>query len=97
MGTHPLRQYLKREGITQVAFASTIDVTEPYLSQIVNGRRTPGMAVARRIKRATGGEVGFDALLEYEIQKAERCDTCGQSVRAHPEGEKAAHEAIDGA
>ncbi len=43
-----------REGLTQVAFAQKINVTQASLSNMENGRRPIGKNVAKRIEKAFG-------------------------------------------
>lgn len=44
-----IRQLRKNRGLDQKTFASRIEVTQPYLSQLENGRRDPSMSLLRRI------------------------------------------------
>jgi DNA-binding transcriptional regulator YdaS (Cro superfamily) len=50
------------ENTTQKELAAKIGCAESYLSQIANGHRVPSLQLAKRISRATGGEVPTDAL-----------------------------------
>lgn len=43
-----------REGLTQVAFAKRIHVTQANLSNMENGRRPIGRVIAKRIQKAFG-------------------------------------------
>lgn len=38
-------------------------VSRQYMSRLVNGHARPGVALAKKISRATGGQVGVAALL----------------------------------
>lgn len=49
-----LRGLRHREGLTQVAFAECISVTQANLSNMENGRRPIGKAVAKRIQEVFG-------------------------------------------
>jgi len=43
-----------REGLSQVAFAKKIDVTQANLSNMENGRRPIGKTIAKRIEKVFG-------------------------------------------
>lgn len=43
-----------REGLSQVAFAKKIQVTQPNLSSMENGKRLVGKAIAKRIGKIFG-------------------------------------------
>lgn len=52
---HPgdtLREMLARREVTQNAFAAEIGVKDSYLSDVVNGRRGVGVAMALRLEKA---------------------------------------------
>ena len=61
-----LDDYLKAEkaerGLTLEAFAASIGVDVSHLHNIKSGRRTASMAVAARIRDASGGRVSLDDL-----------------------------------
>lgn len=58
-----LANYLKKSGITQRAFAEKVGVSDSYISEIVNGTKSPGLRLALRIATATGGVVSVASLL----------------------------------
>lgn len=49
--------YISKSGETRSAWADKIGVTRSYLSDILNGKKTPSLKVAVTIERMTGGEV----------------------------------------
>lgn len=55
-----LRAFLNRHFGGRRAFAESVGITRPYLSQIENGHRVPSLDVAVAIQRATGGAVPAD-------------------------------------
>jgi hypothetical protein len=52
-----LRQWLKENGVTQVAFAEHIGITQGVLSRFMAGVSQPSIDTAVAIQRATRGEV----------------------------------------
>ena len=52
-----LSEYLRTTGISQRRFARRIGASTSYVCELVSGRKTPGLALASRIERATGGQV----------------------------------------
>jgi DNA-binding transcriptional regulator YdaS (Cro superfamily) len=52
-----LNEIIKTSGETQTVWAGRFGVSKSYLSDILNGNRTPSLHVAVRIERATGGAV----------------------------------------
>lgn len=53
-GTHPLRSWRTRKGLTQEAAAKQLDLNEPTLSRYENGRRTPSLKQAAKLSERTG-------------------------------------------
>lgn len=53
-GRERLAEYRDRCGYKQYELAKLIEVDEPYLSQLLSGRRRPGLPTAVRIERLTG-------------------------------------------
>lgn len=58
-----LSKYLEGKGMSQRAFAKMSGVSTSHLSEIVLGRKVPGLLVAKTIVDATGGEVTFEDLV----------------------------------
>lgn len=52
-----LREYRKARGIKQQDFAAQLGIHGGYLSNIEKGKETPGLRVAVKIERLTGGAV----------------------------------------
>jgi transcriptional regulator with XRE-family HTH domain len=53
-------QYLKRENMTQTAFAAAVGVRKDHISRILAGIRNPSLELLRRISKETG--VDFEKL-----------------------------------
>lgn len=58
-----LSEYLVTSGMTLTALANSVGVSKGYMSEIVNGSRTPSLPVALEIQRCTGGSVGLGTLV----------------------------------
>lgn len=54
IGRERLAAYLRRSRLKQNELADMVGVSAPYLSQIVRGRRKPGLDMALRIEQVTG-------------------------------------------
>ena len=54
-----LHSYLA--GKSQSAFAKEVGISQPYLSQILGGKRRPGYDLMLRIEEKTEGEVGLSS------------------------------------
>lgn len=52
-----LSEIISASGRTRKDWAAKIGVSAPYLSDLVNGKRVPSLAVAVRIERVTNGAV----------------------------------------
>ena len=63
-----LLEYLKKYRVTQRSFAKQVGVTEAYISQILNGLRSPSIRLAGKIEDKTEGNVTFKDLLEEDIR-----------------------------
>lgn len=53
-GRHQLRQWIDRRGVTDRVAASIIGLDHTFLSNLVTGKRNPGLVNALKIERATG-------------------------------------------
>ena len=52
-----LREYLEKTDQSVAAFAGRVGVSRAYMSQIMNGRKTPSLKVAAKISIETGGVI----------------------------------------
>ncbi|WYK04454.1 helix-turn-helix transcriptional regulator [Cereibacter sphaeroides f. sp. denitrificans] len=66
-----LSQFLTDHSITQRDFAARIGTSASYLSEIVSGRKTPGLELAFTIERVTGGNVPASSWLPGAASAAE--------------------------
>lgn len=64
-----LKTYFKHEkdkkGITQGQFASRLDISEAYLSQLVNGKKLASYPLSCEIFTQSGGEVTYASMIDY--------------------------------
>lgn len=60
---HPLQDWIDGN-TTQARFAAAAELSEPYLSEILNGKKTPSLKMAAKLSRATGGAVPIAAFIE---------------------------------
>jgi transcriptional regulator with XRE-family HTH domain len=67
-----LTEYLGKSGITQRQLALVAEVSPSYMNEIVQQLKTPSLAVALRIHRATGGKVEIAALVKSPSVPADR-------------------------
>lgn len=65
--THPLAEHLNRTGEAQASFARRVEVSEPHLSLIINGKRGASLDLAARIEKITKGKVKAVELLKREV------------------------------
>lgn len=49
-----LHDYMDGKGITDAALAGKVGCDRSYITQIRNGRRRPSLAMALKLKKATG-------------------------------------------
>jgi len=52
-----LHEFIKSSGETQAKWAGRLGISRAYLSMLTSGQKTPGLDLAVRIERATGGAV----------------------------------------
>jgi len=52
-----LHDFIERAGITQRQMAERIGCSTSFLSEVLSGRKAPGVGLALRIERETGGAV----------------------------------------
>ena len=53
-GASQFKDWMRRRGFTQADAARFLVLDEPYVSGLVNGQRTPGLANAIHLERLTG-------------------------------------------
>lgn len=63
-GMDRLAKHLEELGIAQRAFAARVGCSPSHLSDILSGRRAPGLSLAVAIQRETNGAVPVDAWIE---------------------------------
>lgn len=51
---HPIDQWLVTHDLTQSWLAARLGISEPFLSQIINGKKQPSINVAAAIEDITG-------------------------------------------
>lgn len=59
---HPLQSWIVGN-TTQAKFAEAAGLSEPYLSEILSGKKRPSLGMASRLSKATGGSVPIDAFV----------------------------------
>lgn len=58
-----LSEYLKTTNLTQEKFAHLVGVTRPFITNILNGKKSPSVQLAGRIEKVTKGKVTLRDLL----------------------------------
>ena len=58
-----LSEYLERHRLTEAAFSRMAGIAQPTINRLRRGERRPSADLARRIERATRGEVSAASLL----------------------------------
>ncbi|WP_210526340.1 helix-turn-helix transcriptional regulator [Rubellimicrobium arenae] len=71
-----LEQYLAENGIKQAAFAASISISRGALADLLTGRRTPSLALAKRISDATSGGVPMEIWLRDQHTSAHANAAC---------------------
>lgn len=59
-----LKEWLKKNGITQSDFAEAVGIHFVHMNKFVNRKKRPGVNLIERIEKATGGEVNFESWRE---------------------------------
>lgn len=52
-----LNLWIKKSKLRQREFARRLGITESHMSYLLDGKRKPSLRLAKKIIRATGGEV----------------------------------------
>jgi transcriptional regulator with XRE-family HTH domain len=60
MGTHPLRNFRSRKGLTAAKLAELLGVTKATISRLESGKQKPSFALAMKIKKETDGFVTWE-------------------------------------
>lgn len=63
-----LSSYLTASNVTQAQLANMVSVSRGYMSELVNGSKTPGLRVALAIEKATRGKVKANSWAKAEMQ-----------------------------
>lgn len=67
-----LDEIITRSGQTRKAWAARIGVSNSYLSDLLNGKAVPSLALAARIERETGGAVPASSWVPEHATPAKR-------------------------
>lgn len=75
-----IKEILKEKGKTVVWLASEIDIAQPSMSNIVNGKTNPSLETLEKI--ASSLEVHISTLFEgIENVESLKCPHCGNSLK----------------
>ena len=69
-----LKQIIKSSGQTQSLWAKRLQISEPYLSDLLAGRKDPSLKVAVRIERETHGAVLASSWIPEAVPTASTAD-----------------------
>lgn len=72
-GAEQLRDWMDRRGFNQRVAAAFFEWDETFISQLINGRRVPGLTNAIIIERKTG--IPVEAWVSSEVDKLEPAGT----------------------
>lgn len=61
-----LRDYLTKNDVRQAAFATGIGVSKGYVTELLNGSKTPSLQLAFRIEAATQGAVPASSWVQQQ-------------------------------
>jgi len=61
-----LREYLQQKRMHETTLASTVGVSQSHINNIVLGKKNPSIVLAKRIEKATEGEVTIYDLINPE-------------------------------
>lgn len=54
-----LREYRKRNRLSQIEFANLVGLKQPSISEYEKGRKRPGKRAAKQIAQATGIDIAY--------------------------------------
>ena len=74
-----IKEVLKEKGITAVSLAPIVGVTQPSMSNIINGKITPSLGTLEKIAIALG--VGVWELFEQPVTDTANCPYCGNKIK----------------
>jgi DNA-binding XRE family transcriptional regulator len=72
-GPDRLREWIERSKCNQTEAAKLLGFTKVFLSQILNGVRTPGLANAINIQRVTG--ISVESWAVTDVSSADDCES----------------------
>ena len=58
--TVTIRGYMGRTGLTGREFAKRVGISQPFMCEIIGGKRAPGRETVRKFAAATNGELGAE-------------------------------------
>ena len=62
-----LEEYLRFNNIKQHTFAKSLGVSQGHINSMIKGKREPSVSLAKKIEKATNGEVSVVELLDIKI------------------------------
>lgn len=65
-----LKSYMADNALTHEAMSDRIGISRAYLTQILNGSRSPGWRVQVKIEQATGGAVRAEVWINARFSEA---------------------------
>jgi len=60
-----LSTYLKAQSVTQANFAELVGVSQGYIAKLCAGSKQPSLEVAKRVEKATDGDVKVSSWPEF--------------------------------
>ncbi|MBR9766142.1 MAG: helix-turn-helix transcriptional regulator [Rhodobacteraceae bacterium] len=76
-----LAEFIEASKETQAAIAAKLRISKAYMSDLVNDNRRPGLELAVRIERLTGGKVPASSWISEELHE-EPAAGVGEGERA---------------
>lgn len=84
-GPEQLKDWMRRRGFTQADAARYLAIDEPYVSVLLSGKRTPGLANAIHLERLTG--IPVEAWASTSIGEAQQPVAAGGRKRQSSQGD----------
>lgn len=78
-----IKDVLKEKGKTAVWLASEIEIAQPSMSNIVNGKTNPSLETLEKI--ASSLKVSITELFENRDSNTFHCPNCGHALKVNPE------------
>jgi transcriptional regulator with XRE-family HTH domain len=72
-----LEKYLKKKGLTQLAFSSLSGISNVHINRLIKGKSNPSITLAKHIEEITNGAVTMSELINRNAPsrfKAKRND-----------------------